>query len=85
MKKNLIEKEKEHIETGIVKLIRDNSNINLVIWLLLALLGISLVSTLNYTSLLSIISICFMVAFLMLKKKYNNTIEELRELKNKLK
>ena len=84
-KKTFIEKEAEYIDTGILKLIRENSNLNLVIWLLLALLGISLFSQLNYSSLLTLISIIFIAAFFMVKSKYNKTIEELKTLKQKLK
>jgi hypothetical protein len=85
MKKSYIEKEKENIEQGILKLIRDNSKINVIIWLLLALLGISFLSTLSQIQILSFITITFIVAFIIVKKKYSNTIEELTLLKKKLK
>ena len=85
MNKKYIKKEKEYIDEGILKLRKENSNINMVILLLLGLFGITFMLTLNSIQLLSLVLILSVSALVITKNKYYKTIEELKIIKSKIK
>jgi len=85
MNKKYIIKEKEYIDEGILKLRKENSNINMVILLLLGLFGITFMLTLNSIQLLSLVLILSVSALVITKNKYYKTIEELKIIKSKIK
>jgi len=85
MNKKYIKKEKEYIDEGILKLRKENSNINMVILLLLGLFGITFMVTLDSIQLLSLVLILSVSALVITKNKYYKTIEELKIIKSKIK
>jgi len=85
MNKKYIKKEKEYIDEGILKLRKENSNINMVILLLLGLFGITFMVTLDSIQLLSLVLILAVSALVITKNKYYKTIEELKIIKSKIK
>ncbi len=85
MDKKYLNKEKEYIDEGILKLRKENSNINMVILLLLGLFGVSFMLTLNSIQLLSLVLIIVVTNLIVIKNKYYKTIEELKIIKSKIK